>query len=255
MRKTYLTIVLFAFVLAGFIAGCVRPFSPSAPSGIPTATPSPTATPFPTSTGTPYPTPHATPSYAPPPTGIYVYGLVQVSSNMMNFTVDLSVNGAPEATDTVNLITPSGSIPAAFQANSSNLSQYYSGWVTAAGNYQFGGTYVLSVSTSLGAASATLTAPGPVSIATDGSSAAWTQDGNEDYVWVQESLSPFTVTYQSYAISEDVDSPSSIPASAYPAPGSYTVYGVAQNTTYNVIGADAGSRFTFSDFGTASVSK
>lgn len=241
----WILVVLLGWVLAGSFVGCNKPFGPVTPAFPPT----PTMTPSPAPTA--YPTPHATPSYNPPSTGIYLVAEAQtgVINSNVRLNVNLSVNGAPETTDTVTLTTPSGSMPATFVQNAGNNSQY-SGSISSA--YVPGGTYTLTAVTSIGTAVSTLTAPGTMSIAANGSLATWSPEGNQDYLWI---YGPGGISYESYATTEDIDSPFSVPASAYPASGTYYVYGVAQQTTTNVTGADAGSYFTFSSFIMATVAK
>jgi hypothetical protein len=182
--------------------------------------------------------PHKTPDFNPPPTGIDVIGNVEVNNNTeMVIWMDIAVSGAGEPGDTVTLSSSLGSIPVTGEM-----------FLPAAGNYQAGLVYTLTVNTNIGTATCSLVAPGPVSIAPDGSQTTWSVEGNEDYAWVEELSSPFAQTYQTFVFTEDINSPLLLSASAFPLTGmSYRIFVSTQESNYTFLNADAGSHFTFSD--------
>lgn len=211
-----------------------------------TATFSQTPSPSETSTVTP----HLTPTIpAAPPSGIFwplceIY-LMNHTTNQASSLFMLSVNGAVETTCAVTLTTPSGNVPFAYSGPSSypNYAIYSP---TTPILYQPGGTYTMTTITSIGTATASLTAPGGgVSISPDGLTTSWNVEGNEDYLNIKQTGGGYT--YQSINYTMDLDSPFSVPASAYPAPGSYYVWLAAENTNYNVTGAAPGSYFMLTD--------
>jgi hypothetical protein len=214
---------------------CVKPFStlPSAPApGNPTPTFTNTFTP----TFSPTTTPHITPTVpAVPPGGIF-WAPCEIEGGSSFF--QMAVNGAPESTSGVTLTTPSGPIPYTYYSAAGAYALYYA---TSIIPYVPGGSYTMTTVTSIGTAAATLIAPGgSVSMNASRTIATWAVEGNEDYITVGNAGSD----YQSYLITTDLNSPATIPASAYPSLGTYYYDVVPQNTTYNITGAASGSRYT-----------
>jgi len=222
--------------------------------GAPTAIPSATSTATAVYTSTPTTTPHTTPILTPPSQGIFwnpceIGGVVSPSTDAAGYFV-LSVNGAAETTAGVTLTTPNGDIPFTCVYPGTTASTYYpaTGFTIP---YVAGGTYTMTTTTSIGVASATLTAPGDsVTLSADGFTASWGPvEGNEDYIEIRyQSTRPSYYTFQSYLITTDLQSPYQIPTSAYPLAGNYSVQIVPQNTTYDIAGAASGSRFTIKKY-------
>ncbi len=241
-----------AFLTSGGSSGwCYEMSLDSCASGTP-ATPTPTGTATAVPSATPTTTPHMTPTISVPGSGIF-WGPAEIGSFPgVTGWLSLAVNGSPESTAGVTLTTPSGNVPFTYSGVNGSMAAY-----SPASSFTYipGGTYTMTTVTSIGTATASLVAPGPVSIAPDGSQASWTYEGNEDYVTVQELFSPYNFTLQTYNLTSDVDSPYSIPASAYPASGNYSVFPVAQSSTYNVTNAAAGSRFTVTCWNSLDVMK
>src|SRR5581483_1185795 len=111
--------------------------------------------------------------------------------------------------------------------------------------YQTGATYTLTTLTVAGTASQSFVAPGNVSIASDGSQATWT-GGNNDSVQVDDSSN--TTTFNSQTYTNNAISPFSIPVTAYPAIGVYTVAAYATNSTTNINNGSGYFYVTQSDF-------
>jgi len=263
MRFKLLAILTLSLAALGleWMAGCTKRFSPVVPtnlpgSSVPNSTPTPTQTATTTPTGT-YVPPHQTPTVSVPPTGIYI---VAGTSNSFSTVVDLAVNGAPETTATITLTTPSGTLSVPYFSGNppSSLAPYFTnaGANLPGSYYQAGGVYTLTVATSLGTVSASVTAPGGgVSFAPDGSQVSWAVEGDEDYVTVTRA-SPYATTYQSFNTFEDASSPWPIPGSAYPTTGCNYYLGLyAQTTLYNIPGTQAGSRWGITQVTTDTISQ
>lgn len=156
--------------------------------------------------------------------GLYVVASVGgfQSSNLFNASAQVSVNQIPEPSDIVILTTPSGPVTLAYQGMGSGMAIF--GFGSPSLGYQPNFTYQITIQTSLGTTSASQAAPGgSIVIAADGSSTSWQYEGNQDFVGVS---GPTSVTYNSQAAGlVDIDSPFSIPASAYPQTGGVT-YGI-----------------------------
>jgi hypothetical protein len=151
----------------------------------------------------------------------------------------------PDTTASVTLITPGGSVPATYTANTTYSGVSVAEYVTATNSFTYtaNSSYSLYAVTSLGTATATVNAPGNITIATDGSTASAGYPGNYDSAVVEE-ISPAAVTTYQSATGTSVGSPFTYPASAYPAPVGTGTYGVAYNaavTDISVTGAAVGS--------------
>ena len=219
----------------------VCPTATFIPTSTPTGLTAATATITPTLSATA--TPHTTPNPSIPSSGIF-WDAGYVSAGGTSY-LQMWVNGILSTTDAVTLTTPSGPI-----AYTSAASVYYPSTPIT---YTPGGSYTLTANTSIGTATATLIAPGGnIAVAADGSTASWNVEGNEDWLTV---TGPGGSTYKSYNYTSDIDQPFLIPATAYPASGTYNVQMVAQSSTYNVTGAVAGSRFTINQYGFGTVVK
>ncbi len=249
-ERLFLSLLFMGTLGLGWMTGCTKQLTPVVPAGLPTL--QPTATPTETFTA-----PYQTPTVSVPPAGIY---LVADTQNNFFTYVNLAVNGAPETTATVTLTTPSGPLSLPYFSGNppSALAPYFTnaGANLPGSDYQAGGVYTLTVATSIGTVSASVTAPGgSVNFASDGSQVSWAVEGDEDYATVTR-VSPYGTTYQSFATVEDVTSPLSIPSSAYPTTGtSYYLTLFAQSTLYNIPGTQAGSRWTITQVTTDTLSK
>ena len=201
----------------------------------PTSTPSATATHSPTKTNSPTitSTPTITPTLTPPPLGLWVGGGFQssyslsfsscspvtITSNITAMSVAISDNQAAVSTDAVTFITPYGSIPVTYSSSVTygTFSQAYYN-TTAPWTYTPNASYSLTVVGSAGTASVTLTAPGNLTLAPDGSSASAVYPGNLDTAFVWQFCPWPPVTTYSSPQGSSVGSPFTYPSSAYPAP-------------------------------------
>ncbi len=156
----------------------------------------------------------------------------------------LQVNGSPETTAGVTLISAAAGVTVAVPYQSYYAGYNASYYSVSGFNYQAGATYVILTATSAGTASATLLAPGGgVTVSLDGSTASWNVEGNNDVVDV------YPPGGGSFTYGPDLVSPYSIPASAYSAPGTYQVDVIAQKTG-TVTGALAVNAPEMSDYWT-----
>ncbi|HUO57147.1 MAG TPA: hypothetical protein VMV05_03125 [bacterium] len=223
----------------------VSPGTPtSTPTNTPTSTPgSPTATPTSTFYSLPTLSPTPTPTDGAAPGVYWYYG------NVVNFTYDgattfyngltcqvvLTVNGAAESTCGVTVSGPGVTMPV---ANSGTIGLYGVTYAIYSADlpvtYQPGGSYSLLTATSAGTAAATLTGPGGITLASDGSQASWAHEGNGDHVLVQSPL--YNTTFRT-PIGYDMLSPVAIPPSAYQdGPGTYTLLATIMNRSYSITG-------------------
>ncbi len=233
MKKFFIVSALLSLLVMGF--SCTKNYSVS-PLPAPTATPAPNpliCTP--------------TQTAGPPPNGIYWYSAqiegITVSNgvtvvNGIFAQVLLTVNGTAETTDTVNVSGPAGlsaTIPYTDNVvvNGNTYAQYQA---LLSNTYQTGGSYSLTTVTSIGTASATLTAPGNITVAPDGSSASWSNGGMLNTVGIYSSA-PATV-YQT-ATCKSESSPFAFPLSNYSQSAFYTFTVDCQNMT-NAISGGAG---------------
>jgi hypothetical protein len=138
------------------------------------------------------------------------------TAQVLNLTV--AVNSLPYTTAGVTLNTPGGSVPMTFSSSSSTYSLYTA---ASAWTYVPNGVYTLNISTSLGSASASVTAPGGITHAADGSRSSWLYPGTYNYVDVWDSGG---ILFVDGVLSGNAVSPVNIPASTYSAVG----------TTYNI---------------------
>jgi hypothetical protein len=234
---------LLAFLFTGIslTVGCYRKLGPASPlipldpaivtptgtSTLLTGTPTQTSTP---SSPTTTPTITATTTttvVAVPPTGIFWQTVSEyfydpaTSSGTAN--VFLCVNGGPEAAAGVTFFTPSGSVKLPYINTQGNAAWYQTNTTLP---YAAGQPYTMVTSTSIGIASATVTAPGgSVSVTPDGSELTWASEGNIDNLYVDYTA---TGSY-SYSTVGNINSPYMIPSSAYPGPGTYLLYVFNEN--------------------------
>ena len=232
-------------------------YTPGGP--VPTATftpvvPTATHTPNPTSTFTPS---GGTPTYSPtpsgtftPPMGLWVVGAyvdalenlsisgISYSVTLNGVTVDISVNHNAETTDGVTFITPlNGSIPVTYTATANMGTYSYAEYTTAVSwVYVVNDSYSLAVSSSLGTATASVNAPGDITIASNGSTASAVYPGTYQAA-VVESASTGVTTYVS-PTGTSVGSPYTYPSSAYPysSPATYYTAYSAGVTDFSVTG-------------------
>jgi hypothetical protein len=135
--------------------------------------------------------------------------------------VSLAVNDNPETTDAVWITTPTGPVSLPYEASvtySSYKFSIYTGTIT----YTAGGNYGMSVTTSLGTATASLNSvPGNIIFSSNGASVTAANPGTYDAAAVvEESPSP-GATYTSTS-GTSVGSPFTFPSSAFPsASGTY----------------------------------
>jgi hypothetical protein len=188
----------------------------------------------PVATSTPSMTPFSTPDPMGAPVGITCFAFVGKGGydGAGSAAVYLSVNGLAETTAGITITTPSGDVPMTFMYGpGSNMFMVGNSVV-----YQPGGAYTLNITTSIGNASATVTAPnGTLSLASDGSGATWTEEGNHDYAYVTDESAPVTLpglwTYNSQSFTSDLASPLVFPVSAFPNSGVYEIEVSNENHT------------------------
>ena len=182
----------------------------------------------------PMPSPTPTPLFS---SGIY-WKLAQFTHDSRYGTsasLYLEVDGQPVTDATVLLSGPGLSAPVTipYVFTSTFPEGPFSNYIRSSGlTYVAGGDYTLTTLTTAGTASATLTAPGNFSITPDGSLITWTVEGNQDSAVVAKDG---VRVYSSG--SGDIDSPFSVPTTAFSGPASYAVIGGAENLTYSVSGA------------------
>jgi hypothetical protein len=207
-RNFYALSALFLVVSAGLFVSCGSKSTPTTPAGPPTSTFTPTISPTPISVR---------------------WGQATINKTNDNGSISqyaqlyLSVGGQAVSTDPVYISSSALTNPVTLP---------YSSTVTQTGvpyavyllngtgwSYQPGQSYSLSTQTTAGLASVTVTAPGNIGIAADGSSVTWTNGGTSTYIQVSSG----GVTYFT-ASGTPLSSPLSIPASVYASPGSYSVW-------------------------------
>lgn len=155
--------------------------------------------------------------------------------------VYLSVSGQAETTALV--ILTGGSAPLTLPYNQSlvignnTYARYYQS--SSAFVYRPGTSYTLSTVTSAGTAWTTVTAPGGISCAADGSSCSWSVEGTNDNVFVE--TSGYSGTYDSLNTQTDINSVFNVPSMAYPSGGSYYVRTTCQANVTTVNNAMPGS--------------
>ncbi len=233
--------VIFSFTPTGTSTPTATPSL--TPTNIFTFTPSPTAT----STFTATSTSTSTTTFSPTPTvtgGIEATGICPTylllttngsnsSDQLSNFTLILEVNGLPETTDGVTLVTPEGNISVPFVGlrccgvpnMSGNNSADYSIDLSALNRpYDGGSTYSVIITTSIGTVTSSMIAPGGnVSVSSDGVTVTW--NGNSNFNVISNSSNVYSgLPYVSYTSPAGVTSPFIFPASAYPETGQYGVY-------------------------------
>jgi hypothetical protein len=175
-----------------------------------TSTSTPVSTSTPTVTWTSTSIPPATPTVSVPPTGIYWgYALYQEQDGGTSYVqLPLSVNGSAETTAIVTFTTPNGTISMPFISSGSGLALYQANNV----NYLPGQPYTLTSVTSIGTATATVTATGPVSFSANGQTVYFTDGGNANYADVY-------FDYNSQSTIPSISSPFTIPTSAFTSTG------------------------------------
>jgi sugar lactone lactonase YvrE len=229
----------FILVFAVALSGCPGKNSPSAPAG-----PAGTATPI-----GPTPTPTATGVFTWNSAQVYRLNNLGTVSQQANIT--LQINGAASASVTVVLSGSNISSPVTLPYSTNVLlsGKTYSSYFTNTGfTYTPGQTYTLSTYYGGNSASITLTAPGGITNAADGSQASWTNSGTQNSVQVTNSSS--SVVYSSN--SATITSPYSIPVSAYGSGGVFNLSTECDSSTSNVSGATP-AFFIVSDTLTTSV--
>ncbi len=209
MKRNFYTLsALFLVVSAGFFISCGSKSNPTTPAGPPTSTFTPTITPTPISVR-------------------WAQASINRTNNNGSITqaaqLNLSVGSQAVSTDPVYISSSALTNPVTLPYNSTvtqtgvPYAEYLlngTGW-----SYQPGQSYSISTLTAAGLASVTVTAPGNIYIAADGSSVTWTNGGTFTYI----SVTSGGVTYFT-ASGSPLTSPQSIPASVYALPGSYSVW-------------------------------
>jgi len=206
--------------------------------------------------------PTPTPQYAKPPMGLWVVGSFAGSlmdynngsgpSTLVNTLFVLSVNQNAETTDGVTLITPGGSIPASYLFTL-NFGTYSMAEYAAYTQYSYvpNGAYSMSVSTSIGTATASMNAPGAISFEATGASVTATYAGNYDSGVVTRIYPSAVTTYVSP--NSSIGSPFVYPLTAYSSPSFPATFGTAYSaaiTDSSVAGGAAGSAFVGTEIST-----
>gem|GEM_PF-3373790 len=159
---------------------------------------------------------------------------------------ELSVNGIAETTAGITMTGPSLTLPLASGGTTmipcgGNTGLY--GPAVTAWAYQAGQVYTCQATTSGGTVTASLTAPGLITIPADGTQVSWSVDGTAD--WVQVTDASSHILWQTPCC--DALSPVTIPTSIYPGSGQYFVYAQV-GTSVPFSGAAVGSTFTMYDY-------
>jgi hypothetical protein len=144
------------------------------------------------------------------------------STTIVNTLVTLSINHTAETTDTITLTTPSnGTLPVTYLQSSTISGVPIAQYATSAQyTYVPGGTYTLSVATSLGTVTSTMSAPGAITFSANGASVTAAYPGNYDSAIVSEFSPSPGVTYQS-PVGTDVGSPFTYPVTAFSSPATF----------------------------------
>lgn len=213
-RKTLTTLTLLLPALFALLVpfACVRPIQVS-PSNKSTSTPTRTSTP--------------TPVCPLPASGLYLSGGVgrvvvdyPPTMDKSDVLIVLAQNSIPNDSAQVVFMGQGVSfhlVPTGYVRYICGEASMFRGDPLApAWNYVPGQAYTITVTTSLGTASASGIAPGGITHAPNGSQSSWTVEGLRDEVQV---TTVSTILYQSPCC--DVSSPLSVPASAYPGSGTY----------------------------------
>lgn len=169
--------------------------------------------------------------------------------------VYLSVGGQAETTAVVVLAGGGASVTLPYNSTLTLGNGTYARYYLDGGSvqYQPGATYTLSTQTSAGTAWASVVAPGGIHYGSTGDSISWPSEGNKDRVYVESSS--YSGTYDSLDTQADVDSVFSIPASAFPAGGTYYVRTICDTVVSSVNNATVGSSLEASDMLWATVAK
>jgi hypothetical protein len=159
-----------------------------------------------------------------------------------NLTLQVTDQPVTDATIYLNGTGFSSPITLSFTAATTQGNQVYSRYDCLVGfNYQPGNSYSLTSETSLGTASATLIAPGNISIASDGSQISWTISGTETDAQVYDG--PDASGTKIYYSTTSLPSPFNLPNSLFSNPGIYSVSVQVVNTTNSIPGAAGGALF------------
>jgi len=193
------------------------------------------------SLGTPTSTPNYCQTLTPVPSvpsGIYWGQAFLAISNSSSGTFEIAdvyllVNGNPEATASVSIIGPGSTSPLAYNGNQTLNGVLYAVYQSTSIPYQAGTSWTMKTVTSIGTAYATMNTPGGGTAASDGSQVSWTYPGELNGVQVVNGTGTTTYTTNPCA---SVTSPAAIPASAYPASGTYAVSYYAADITTNIVG-------------------
>lgn len=243
-------------ILAGMgvvlFPACKKSSAPAAPEA-PTPTPciaegtgftcTPTDTPTHTSTYTPLPTATCWPTAS----GIHFMSLAGRAGNGMlsirMVEVDIQRDGVPLLGAAVTLSGPGFNLSVPYEQN------VVSGCLSAARyttsntwSYQLGQPYTLTIRSGSDAVTAVTTAPGGISVDSNGSSAEWDRGGNYDFLQVYSGSTVF------YNLPPDIATDRvDIPDSAYPNRGTYTLRVVVANQVSGIPGASNESQFNLGD--------
>lgn len=248
MKLSLTYAVLISLILTIGTLGCKKssPVETQDPTPIPTIIP----TPIPTNTPTPFP---------PSDTGIYWESAVVSFSNyggsdLEVASLNLWVDGLPEATAAVTISGPGvpGSMPLTYAGPVTVSGSVYANYKTYALSYQPGTDYTLSTVTSAGTISATTSAPGGIFFAPDKSWVDWTFAG--DYFsfagvhaptcWPGSGGCGWTLTVGS---PEPLAVPPVNLLPGYTSVTSEDIYVIIKNSIL-VSGASGGSRFNVSQY-------
>ncbi len=220
-------------------------------NGCPVGSPGPSPTSTPTATLSSVESPTATPTFGVPngifwhPNSAYLHS-VSPTSEFSFFSLLLTVDGVPESTAEVTLAGPGGTVTIPYTGqttfDSRFFAQYQSSNLSLA--YVPGATYTVTTVTSIGTASAVITAPGGITIAPDGSQVSWEYEGDNERIFVNTPSS--TPAFRSG--DGDKTSPFPIPVSAYGmGPGTYKVTVDIRRRFTTVTGGAPGTQFLVID--------
>lgn len=232
-----LTLITLSFITTA----CVKPLNTIAPSGT-ASTPTPGLTVSPTATSTCAITPIPDPSFAPPNTGIYMSGTIsghQTYTSGSNSFILLTVNGLADSTAAVTLTGSDGTMAPLTYTGTQTMNSYTLASYNASNNFTYndGTIYTVTVITGIGTASCSVTSPGTVTFAPDGSSVTWSTDATYEPIYVR---APDT-SYWQPATCNHQKPPIAISTTAYAyGHGNYVLDANFENVNTTVIGGTGG---------------
>ncbi len=162
----------------------------------------------------------------------------------------LTVNGLPSNSVNVVVSGPGVTSPVtlAYIGTSSPGGVLCANYLASTGfTYQPGLNYILTTTSGALTAAATLTAPGNITNAADGSQASWSASGSNAVVYVENSSNVYAYRSSTYFPLNNLTPPFNVPVTAYAGGGNFTLTTSVYTGDSSITGAVAGSYFQVED--------